>query len=132
MTRSKWWTTNPVGLKKDVEIHPFVIFISMKKFKITEKQLKYLKESLVENNEQSNPDGNDMLKQQLYTISVLTKKMWEHVEDGENIDDWMTSKIAQCESSIISVVKAYFYDEIKDDGIDGMKILNPDDIVIGQ
>ena len=104
----------------------------MKKFKITEKQLKYLKESLVENNEQSNPDGNDMLKQQLYTISVLTKKMWEHVEDGENIDDWMTSKIAQCESSIISVVKAYFYDEIKDDGIDGMKILNPDDIVIGQ
>jgi hypothetical protein len=44
----------------------------------------------------------------------------------------MTSKIAQCESSVISVVKAYFYDEIKDDGIDGMKIVNPDDIVIGQ
>jgi hypothetical protein len=104
----------------------------MKKFKITEKQLKYLKESLGENNNSVNPDGNEMLKQQLYTISMLTKKMWEHVKDNENLDDWMTSKIAQCESSVISVVKAYFYDEIKDDGIDGMKIVNPDDIVIGQ
>jgi hypothetical protein len=43
----------------------------------------------------------------------------------------MTSKVAQTEQSIIAVTKAYFYDEVEEK-IDGMKTLNPGDIVIGQ
>ncbi len=43
----------------------------------------------------------------------------------------MESKIAQSEQSIVSVVKAYMYDEIVDD-MKGMETLNYNDIVIGK
>ncbi len=47
------------------------------------------------------------------------------------LDDWMESKIAQAEQSIVSVVKAYMYDEVVDD-MKGMETLNYNDIVIGK
>jgi hypothetical protein len=75
-----------------------------------------------------------MSKQQLFTIATLAYKMWEMMEDGEEIDDWMESKIAQAEQSITSVVKSYLYDEFtdKDHKISGMNSLDYNDIVIGQ
>ena len=99
----------------------------MTKIKITPEQLKRIQESL----NTGNPDGNKMTKQQLFTIATLAYKMWEDLSDEDQLDDWMTSKIAQSEQSIIAVTKAYFYDEIEN-SVDGMKTLSPGDIIICQ
>jgi hypothetical protein len=72
-----------------------------------------------------------MAKQQLFTIATLAYKMWENMEDGEQLEDWMESKIAQSESSIISVVKTFMYDELAD-GNKGMDTLDYDELVIGK
>jgi hypothetical protein len=92
---------------------------------ITETQLKKLKNNLKENK-----DGSYMAKQQLFTIATLAYKMWEQMEDGEQIEDWMESKIAQAEQSVVAAVKAYMYDEVEDE-LKGMEKLNYDDLVIG-
>ena len=93
---------------------------------ITESQLKRLKNNLNENK-----DGSYMAKQQLFTIATLAYKMWEMLDDGEQIDDWMESKIAQAEQSVVAVVKAYMYDEVTE-GPTGMDGLDYKDIVIGR
>lgn len=92
---------------------------------ITETQLKKLKNNLNENK-----DGSYMAKQQLFTIATLAYKMWEQMEDGEQIEDWMESKIAQAEQSVVAAVKAYMYDEVEDE-LKGMEKLNYEDLVIG-
>jgi len=99
---------------------------------LTEKQLEKLVNGvksgkIVENHE----EGSYMAKSQLYTIAVLAMKMWEEMEDGEQLEDWMESKIAQAEQSVLSVVKTYMYDELVDDN-KGMSTLNYDEIVIGK
>jgi hypothetical protein len=73
----------------------------MTKIKITPEQLKRIQESLTT----VNPDGNKMFKQQLFTIATLAYKMWEDLSDEDQLEDWMTSKIAQSEQSIIAVTK---------------------------
>jgi hypothetical protein len=105
----------------------------MAKIVISEKQLEMLKKTLSENQGvlKEDKDGNYMSKQQLFTIGTLALQMWEILEDDEELDDWMESKIAQAEQSIVSVVKAYMYDEIVDD-MKGMETLNYNDIVIGK
>jgi tRNA U34 5-carboxymethylaminomethyl modifying GTPase MnmE/TrmE len=107
--------------------------IVMSKIIITEEQLKQLKKALSENTKpiKEDKDGNYMAKQQLFTLGTLALQMWEIMEDDEELDDWMESKIAQAEQSIVSVVKAYMYDEVVDD-MKGMETLNYNDIVIGK
>lgn len=92
---------------------------------ITEEQLKRLRKNLKENK-----DGSYMAKQQLFTIATLAYKMWEQLEEGEQLDDWMESKIAQADQGVTSVVKAYMYDDANDE-LRGMDTLNYDDLVIG-
>jgi hypothetical protein len=92
---------------------------------LTEEQLKRLKTNLKEGK-----DGSYMSKQQLFTIATLAYKMWEMMEDGEELEDWMESKVAQAEQSVVSVVKAYMYDEIDGETM-GMSKLNYNDLVIG-
>jgi hypothetical protein len=58
-------------------------------------------------------DGNYMAKQQLFSIATAAYKMWETMEDGEELEDWMSSKIAQAEQSVVSAFKAYMYDEFE-------------------
>ena len=99
----------------------------MGKIIITEDQYK----KMVKHLKETHDDGSYMAKQQLFTIATLAYKMWENLPDDEQLDDWMESKIAQCEQSISSVVKAYLYDEV-DDAMKGMGGLNFDDIVIGK
>jgi hypothetical protein len=82
----------------------------MGKIIITEKQLEEVVRQLKENHE----EGSYMAKQQLFTIATLAYKMWELMEEGEQLDDWMESKIAQAEQSVTSVVKAFMYDELED------------------
>lgn len=105
----------------------------MSKIIITKEQLKKLKNTLSEDVKSitEDKDGNYMAKQQLFTIGTLALQMWELLEDEEQLDDWMESKIAQAEQSITSVVKAYMYDEVVD-GMKGMETLNYNDIVIGK
>jgi len=93
---------------------------------LTEEQLKKLTASLTENK-----DGSYMAKQQLFTIATLAYKMWEIMEDGEEIEDWMESKLAQAEQGVVAVVKAYMYDEVEEN-MKGMGKLDYSDLVIGK
>ena len=97
---------------------------------LTEKQLEKLINKMKTVNE-NHSEGSYMAKQQLFTIATLAHAMWEKMEDGEQLEDWMESKIAQCEQSVIAVVKTYLYDEVNDD-IKGMDTLNYNDIIIGK
>jgi hypothetical protein len=96
---------------------------------ISEEQLARLVNKMRPMNESR--DGSYMAKQQLFTIATMAHEMWQVLDEGEQLDDWMESKIAQADQSITSVVKAYFYDEISDDQ-KGMGMLNYDDLVIGK
>jgi hypothetical protein len=100
----------------------------MKKIVISEKQLNDLVGKLNESDK-----GSSMTKQQLFTIATLAHKMWESMEDDEEIEDWMVSKVAQAEQSIITVVKSYMYNEFVDEKqTDGMGKLNFDELIIGK
>ena len=83
---------------------------------ITETQLRKLKTKIHEKSH----EGSYMAKQQLFTIATLAYKMWEQMEEGEQLDDWMESKIAQSGSLIEAE------EELK-----GMEKLNYDELVIG-
>jgi hypothetical protein len=84
-----------------------------KEYILSESQMRRIVEMMKsETNEGS--DGNYMAKQQLFTIATTAYKMWEAMEDGEELEDWMTSKIAQTEQGMVSVFKAYMYDEFED------------------
>jgi hypothetical protein len=104
----------------------------MKRVIISEKQLESLVGALRKVNEE-HKEGSYMAKQQLYVIATLSMAMWENMEDGEQLEDWMESKIAQTEQSIISVVKTFMYDEFADENdLGGMDKLDFKDIVIGK
>ena len=98
---------------------------------ISEEQLKMLMDIKNKKQIKEDKDGSYMAKQQLFTIATLVYKMWEQMPEEEQLEDWMETKIAQCEQSVISVVKSYLYDEVKDD-IKGMDTLNYNDIIIGK
>ena len=93
---------------------------------ITEEQLRQIKDSLHESEER----GSYMAKQQLFTIATLAHKMWEMIEEGEQLEDWMESKIAQADEMVTAVVKSYMYDEFSDE-FKNNKGFNPEDLVIG-
>ena len=99
----------------------------MGKIIITEKQL----EKMVRTLKEDNHDGSYMAKQQLFTMATLCYKMWEMMEEGGQLEDWMESKIAQSEQSITSVVKSYMYDELED-RTKGPNGFNHNDLIIGQ
>jgi len=101
----------------------------MKNIIVTEEQLAKVIEKIKPIKEEEQ-QGSYMAKQQLFTIATLAYKMWENMKDGEQLEDWMETKIAQSESSIISVVKSFMYDEIKNNQ-KGMDTLGFDDLVIG-
>ena len=130
----------PGWAQKGTLVFPFFVLfvfiyktITMSKIVITQEQLEILKKTLSENKGivKEDKSGNYMAKQQLFTIGTLALQMWELLEDEEELEDWMESKIAQAEQSIVSVVKAYMYDEVVDD-MKGMETLNYNDIVIGK
>ncbi len=103
----------------------------MAKFLITQKQLDYIVENIKNKTINEDSDGSYMAKQQLFVIATMAYKMWEMLDDNAQLEDWMESKIAQCEQSVSSVVKAYLYDEF-DAELKGMDTLNYDDLVIGK
>jgi hypothetical protein len=100
----------------------------MSKIIITEKQLKSLSKVLKEDKKE---EGSYMAKQQLFTIATLAYKMWEMLEEGEELEDWMETKIAQAEQSVVTTVKAYMYDEVEDK-IKPANDIDFNDIIIGK
>lgn len=103
----------------------------MAKFVITQKQLDHIVENVKKDKLNEDSNGNYMAKQQLFVIATMAYKMWEMLDDNAQLEDWMESKIAQCEQSVSSVVKAYLYDEF-DAELKGMDTLSYDDLVIGK
>jgi hypothetical protein len=98
----------------------------MSKIIVTEKQLEDIVKMVKENNEQ----GSYMAKQQLFTIATLAYKMWEMMEDGEQLEDWMETKIAQSEQSVTAVVKSFMYDDVED-RMKGNGGVDLDSLIIG-
>jgi hypothetical protein len=98
----------------------------MGKIIITEKQL----EDMVRNLKENDQDGSYMAKQQLFTIATLAYKMWEMMEEGDELEDWMETKIAQSEQSITAVVKSFMYDEVED-RVKGNGGIDLDGLIIG-
>jgi hypothetical protein len=98
----------------------------MSKIIITQSQLERMVKVLKENQE----EGSYMAKQQLFTIATLAYKMWEMMEEGEQLEDWMESKIAQSEQSISAVVKSFMYDEVED-RMKGTGGIDLDGLIIG-
>ena len=80
--------------------------------------------------EHTDGDGSYMAKQQLYMIATMAYAMWEQMGDGEQLEDWMESKIAQCSQSVTAVVQAFMYKDVTEKG--GMDKLNYDEIIIGK
>jgi nitrogen regulatory protein PII len=99
---------------------------NMSKIIVTEKQLEDIVKMVKENNEQ----GSYMAKQQLFTIATLAYKMWEMMEDGEQLEDWMETKIAQSEQSVTAVVKSFMYDDVED-RVKGNGGVDLDSLIIG-
>jgi hypothetical protein len=99
----------------------------MSKIIITEKQL----EKMVRTLKEDDHDGSYMAKQQLFTMATLCYKMWEMMEEGDELEDWMETKIAQSEQSITSVVKSYMYDEI-DGKTNGANDIDFNELIIGR
>ena len=100
---------------------------------LTEEQLAKLVGKVKNKNkiqEESTEEGSYMAKQQLYMIATMAYAMWEQMPDGEQLEDWMESKIAQCSQSVTAVVQAYMYKDVIEKG--GMEKLNYDEIVIGK
>ena len=97
----------------------------MKNILISHEQLEKLTNQVKETKE----EGSYMAKKELFTIATLAYKMWEEMEDGEQIEDWMESKIAQSEQSIVAVAKEYMYNEFNEKG--GMDKLGFDELIIG-
>ncbi len=110
----------------------FVLFVfiykqfEMAKYVISEKQIEKLKNGLNEGK-----DGSYMAKQQLFIIATLAMNMWELMDENEQLEDWMETKIAQAEQSVVSVVKSYFYEEMAEES-KGMEKLEYNDLVIGK
>ena len=98
---------------------------------ITEKQLERLTNRVKNSINENQEEGSYMAKQQLFTIATLAKSMWEKMEDGEQLEDWMETKIAQAEQSITSVVNNFMYKEV-DSTVDGTKDVNFDEFIIGK
>lgn len=99
----------------------------MRKIIITDKQF----ENIVRNIKENDHDGSYMAKQQLFTIATLAYKMWEMMEEGEELEDWMETKISQSEQSITAVVKSYMYNEVENK-MRGANDIDFDDLIIGR
>jgi hypothetical protein len=54
-----------------------------------------------------------MTKSQLYKIGEAALKLHDMIEDGENLPEWMQSKIAQAEQMIQSAYNAFKYDKVR-------------------
>jgi hypothetical protein len=103
---------------------------------ITEKQLERLTNRVKNSINENQEEGSYMSKKQLHTIAKLAYLMWKKMEDGEQLENWMESKIAQAEQSVISVVNEFMYPKgTSSDGqrkdFDGTKDIDFDEIIIG-
>ena len=85
---------------------------------------------MVKSLKENNHDGSYMAKQQLFTIATLAYKMWEMMDDGDELEDWMETKISQSEQSITAVVKSFMYDEVED-RVKGNSGIDLDGLIIG-
>jgi hypothetical protein len=97
---------------------------------ISEEQLARIVGQIQNQVKENHEQGSYMAKQQLFTIATLAYKMWESMPEGEQLEDWQETKIAQAEQSIVNVVKSYMYDEVTDTIKKGDN-MNYDDLVIG-
>ena len=106
----------------------------MKDIILTEKQLEKLVTKMKTIKEDEGR-GSYMAKQQLFMLATMAYTMWEKMEDGEQLEDWMESKISQAEQSIVGVVKTFMYDEFskkEEEEIGGMNKLGYSDLIIGK
>lgn len=99
----------------------------MATIKISETQFKK-----VLNEFKSKEKTTEEVKEQLFRISTITHKLWEILEEDENIilDEWMVNKIGQSDQSLVAVIKGVIHDTAEDKH-KGTNSVNYDELVIG-
>ena len=59
-------------------------------------------------------ESSYMAKSQLFNIAKKSQSMYDRLEDNEELDDWMESKIAQMADNIDSVTNSFDHQEFKE------------------
>lgn len=98
---------------------------------ISEEQLKNLilkgSKNLAEDTQY---EDNKMLKQQLFTIAKVSEKLYELIDNDQQVEDWVKSKVAVADHIISSVAKNIMYGEAQEK-VNSLDKLNFDDLIIG-
>ena len=70
-------------------------------------------DSTVEGQDQELDYEGYMTKSQLYKIGEYSLKLHDMIQDGENLPEWMQSKVSQMEKDVGSVYHALKYDKVR-------------------
>ena len=70
-------------------------------------------DSTVEGQDQELDYEGYMTKSQLYKIGEYSLKLHDMIQDGENLPEWMQTKVAQMEKDVGSVYHALKYDKVR-------------------
>jgi len=98
---------------------------------ISEDQLRLLIQNNSEKiNETHQDQDNKVLKQHLFVIKTIAEKLYDIIDDNQEVEDWVHSKIAIADETLSSVAKNILYGD--KEGIKGMDNLDYNDLVIGK
>jgi len=103
----------------------------MKNYIVSENQFNKILHLIEDSFGLKNETDVDNIKQKLFTITTLSQKIWEIIDEEEEIDESLLTKLSECESIILDVAKAYLYN-----GMDGtekkLKNIDFNDLIIGK
>jgi hypothetical protein len=103
----------------------------MKNYIVSENQFNKILHLIEDSFGLKNETDVDNIKQKLFTITTLSQKIWEMIDEEEEIDESLLTKLSECESIILDVAKAYLYN-----GMDGtekkLKNIDFNDLIIGK
>ena len=80
--------------------------------RLSESQIRKIVRNVIK--EDKHHKSSYMAKSQLFNIVNNAIRMFSMVEDGEQLDDWMESKIAQIDLMMSSVTDSFTYDEFQE------------------
>jgi len=103
----------------------------MKNYIVSENQFNKILHLIEDSFGLKNETDVDNIKQKLFTITTLSQKIWEIIDEEEEIDESLLTKLSECESIILDVAKAYLYN-----GMEGtekkLKNIDFNDLIIGK
>ena len=103
----------------------------MKNYIVSENQFNKILHLIEDNFGLKNESDVDNIKQKLFTITTLSQKIWEMIDEEEEIDESLLTKLSECESIILDVARAYLYKGM-DGGDKKLKNIDFNELIIGK